>query len=629
MCGIFGFCLSDPGKPLSGNPLRAMGDAIRHRGPDDEGYLLDGPVGLGMRRLSIIDLQTGHQPVRNEDGSLHVVFNGEIYNYRELARDLEERGHKFYTTSDTEVIVHLYEEFGRECVQRLRGMFAFALWDRNARTLFVARDRLGIKPLYYAETPRGLVFASEMKSLYHFPGLRREVSHEGLLAYLQFGYVPDPLSILRGVSKLPPGHWLEARPHEAVDVRSYWDPAPFFEETRRWGSEDELARELQRRLAEAVRSHLVSDVPVGAFLSGGIDSSAVVALMASELGHPVKTFSIGFAQGEYNELPYARVVAQRFGTEHHELIVQPESVDLVARLVEYFDEPFADPSAIPTYFVSKLAGQHLKVVLSGDGGDEIFAGYDRYVTDYRRRRFDVISRLGAAPLIRRLSALMPEGAFGKNYLFHISLPRMGRYLDSISHFPQRDLKTLLSAEMVRELDRNGHHIFAPHLARGEPLAFPSRLQYLDLKTYLPGDILTKVDRMSMAHSVESRVPLLDHSLVEFVAGIPARYKLREGATKYIFKRALDGIVPTEILSRGKWGFAVPLEHWFRDGLEAYLQDQLLGGDALRHGYFNRGYVETLFGLYRRTRKAAYLDRLWTLLVFEVWFRTVMAQHVHG
>ncbi len=288
MCGIFGFYLSDPCKRLSGNPLQAMGDVIRHRGPDDEGYLLDGSIGLGMRRLSIIDLQTGHQPVRNEDGSLQVVFNGEIYNYQELARDLKERGHKLYTTSDTEVIVHLYEDFGRDCVQRLRGMFAFALWDRNARTLFVARDRLGIKPLYYAETPSGLVFASEMKSLFHFPGFHREVSPEGLLAYLQFGYVPDPLSILQGVFKLPPGHWLEVRPHGAVDVRPYWDPAPFFETVRQPRSEDALIEELRWRLAEAVRVHLVSDVPVGAFLSGGIDSSAVVALMASEMGRPVK-----------------------------------------------------------------------------------------------------------------------------------------------------------------------------------------------------------------------------------------------------------------------------------------------------------------------------------------------------
>ncbi len=623
MCGIFGFYLSDPSKQLSGNPLQAMGDAIRHRGPDDEGYLLDGSIGLGMRRLSIIDLQTGHQPVRNEDGSLQVVFNGEIYNYQELARDLEERGHKFYTTSDTEVIVHLYEEFGRECVQRLRGMFAFALWDRNAHTLFIARDRLGIKPLYYAETPWGLVFASEMKSLFHFAELHREISPEGLLAYLQFGYIPDPLSILRGVFKLPAGHWLEVRPQGTVEVKSYWDPAPFFETVQRPRSEDALIEELRWRLAEAVRLHLVSDVPVGAFLSGGIDSSAVVALMASELGHPVKTFSIGFTQTEFNELPYARVVAQRYGAEHHEMIVQPESVDLIERLVGYFDEPFADPSAIPTYFVSKLARQHVKVVLSGDGGDEIFAGYDRYVTDYRRRRYDFISHLGGASLVRRLSDVMPEGAPGKNYLFNISLPRMERYLDGISHFPQRDLRSLLSGEMVEKLDGNGLHIFSPHLTRGELLAFPSRLQYLDLKTYLPGDILTKVDRMSMAHSVESRVPLLDHSLVEFVAGIPSGYKLREGATKYIFKRALHGLLPAEVMSRGKWGFAVPLKYWFRDGLETYLHEHLLGSDALRHGYFNRSYVERLFGLYGRTGKVTYLDRLWTLLVFEIWFRMMM------
>src|SRR5262249_28910873 len=378
--GIFGYCAPDLGRTVGPDLLRSMGAILRHRGPDDEGFFLDGPVGLGMRRLSIIDLKTGRQPIQNEDGSLQIVFNGEIYNYQALMQEVLARGHIFSTTADTEVILHLYEELGTECLHRLRGMFAFALWDVKAQTLFLARDRLGIKPLYYApisgSTGSGLVFASELKALLRVPGIGREVDPEALRAYLQLGYVPEPLSILRDVQKLPAGHWLRRRSDGPIEVRPYWDPAPFFEHASPPPTEEDLVDELRRHLQEAIRLHLVSDVPVGAFLSGGIDSSAVVAMMAAELGGSVKTFSIGFPEDGVSELPYARAVARHFGTDHHELVVEPGSVDLLERLAGHFDEPFADPSAIPTYFVSQLAGQHVKVVLSGDGGDELFAGYD-------------------------------------------------------------------------------------------------------------------------------------------------------------------------------------------------------------------------------------------------------------
>ncbi len=623
MCGIFGFY--DGGSPTAVDleVLRSMGDAVRHRGPDDEGFFLDGPVGLGMRRLSIIDLKTGQQPIHNEDGSLQVVFNGEIYNYRALTQELLERGHTFYSSSDTEVIVHLYEELGKNCVHRLRGMFAFALWDGKAGTLFIARDRLGIKPLYYVETHGGLAFASELKSLLRLPRFRREVDEAALAAYLQLGYVPDPLSILRGVFKLPPGHWLDRRRDGSMEVKSYWDPAPFFERGTEEGSEDAVLEQLRWRLAEAVKLHLVSDVPLGAFLSGGIDSSTVVALMASEVGGRVKTFSIGFQEKEFNELPYARAVAQRFGTEHHELVVTPESVDLIERITGYFDEPFADASAIPTYLVSMLTSGHVKVVLSGDGGDELFAGYDRYVVDYRRRHGDVISRLGMSGLFRSVSGALPEGARGKKYLFNISLPRMERYINSISHHQPGGLEQLLSRDVVAELHDADSQVFAPHIARAGALDFPSRLQYLDMKTYLPGDILTKVDRMSMAHSIEARVPLLDHELVEYVATLPSNYKLREGATKYLFKRAIQGLVPPEILARKKQGFGIPVDQWFRGGLRDYLRERLLSRDALRHGLFNRAYVEGLWNGYVRSSRADALDRLWGLLVFEVWHGAVI------
>jgi asparagine synthase (glutamine-hydrolysing) len=618
MCGIFGVYLSAREKDVELATLQAMGESIRHRGPDDDGFFRDGCFGFGMRRLSIIDLKTGHQPIHNEDGSLQIVFNGEIYNYRELVASLLERGHTLYTTSDTEAIVHLYEEYGARCVEHLRGMFGFALWDRRTRTLLLARDRLGIKPLYYREGPGGVIFASELKAILEHPDGRADISPAGLTAYLRYGYVPDPLTILEGVRKLPPGHVAVVRDGCVVEARAYWDPAPFFESEATPRSEAALCEDLRGRLADAVRSHLVSDVPIGAFLSGGVDSSAVVALMGRELGGAVKTFSIGFEEQDFDELPYARLAARRLGTEHHELVVRPESVALVDTIVAHLDEPFADASAIPTYVVSKLAREHVKVVLSGDGGDELFAGYDRYVVDHQRRGYDLLGRVGLAGIVRGISRALPESARGKNYLFNISLPRAARYLDSVSHFPPHRQRQLLAADFLAADD--GTDPFAAHLARAGALGFPARLQYLDVKTYLPGDILTKVDRMSMAHSLEARVPLLDHELVEFAARIPARYQLRGRATKYAFKRAVAPLLPPEILTRKKQGFAVPLQFWFRERLDGYLREVLLDADSLRHGYFDRAYVEDLLRRFADTGKPERLTRLWALLVFAIWYR---------
>lgn len=629
MCGIFGIYLASPDRVVELGVLEAMGAAIRHRGPDDDGFLVDGPLGLGMRRLSIIDLKTGHQPIHNEDGSVQVVLNGEIYNYRELAQRLLEQGHHLYTASDTEVIVHLFEEYGRSCVDHLRGMFAFALWDRKSRTLMLARDRLGIKPLYYSQTPAGVIFGSELKSILEFPGFRREISLTALRAYLRYGYVPEPLAIFEGVLKLAPGHVAIVRDGRTVAVSSYWDSAPFFEAPREVPSEEALCEQLRTELADAVRSHLVSDVPLGAFLSGGIDSSLVVAFMARELGRSVKTFSIGFEEDGFNELPYARLTAALLGTDHHELIVRPESVDLIERIAAHFDEPFADPSAIPTYLVSRLAREQVKVVLSGDGGDELFAGYDRYTVDRRRAGYDRLTTLGAAGLARWISQRLPETAPGKNYLFNISLSRMDRYVDSVSHFAPLRQRALLSEGLTATGLAGNPDPFAPHISRSRLLDFPTRLQYLDLETYLPGVILTKVDRMSMAHSLEARVPLLDHVLVEFAARIPSHYMLRGDTTKYILKRALEGVLPPEILNREKQGFAVPLRHWFRGELDGYLRDVLLGADSLGHGYFNRQYVEDLVDLFARTGKPECLTRLWALLVFEIWYRTVFRGRGRG
>jgi asparagine synthase (glutamine-hydrolysing) len=623
MCGIYGVYYADRDRPVREDTLRAMGEAIRHRGPDESGLLSDGAFGFGMQRLSIIDLKTGQQPIGNEDGSVQVVFNGEIYNYRQLAHDLVERGHVLATTSDTEVIVHLWEDYGPDCVRHLSGMFAFAVWETRSRTLFVARDRLGIKPLYYADTPAGFVFGSELKALLRVPEVARKASPEAAVAYLRWGYVPDPLAILEGVRKLPPAHTVLVRAGRIVhQPRAYWDLTPFYAEPH-FGSPAALVDELRWRLADSVRSHLVSDVPLGAFLSGGVDSTSVVAHMAAEYGQSIKTFSIGFDEPAYDERPFARMAAERFGTDHHELVVRPHSVDRIAHIVSYFDEPFADASSIPTYFVSELASQHVKVVLSGDGGDELFAGYDRYLVDHQRRGLSALRRLGLAPAIGAVSRVLPEGTPGKRFLHDATLPRIDRYLSGLLHFDDGTLAGLLEGDARAALTRR-EDIIAPHVDRGRALGFPARLQHLDVATYLPADILTKVDRMSMAHSIEARVPLLDHSLVEFAAGLPAHLAFGGSGGKYLFKRALTGLVPEAILTRPKKGFGVPLAFWFREGLSDYLGDHLLGPGALAHGWLGRRPVERLFTQFRRTGRGSYLAQLWTLLVFELWHRGTQA-----
>ena len=623
MCGIYGVYYADRERAVLEDTLRGMGDAIRHRGPDESGWLTDGAFGFGMQRLSIIDLKTGHQPIGNEDGSIQVVFNGEIYNYRELARDLVERGHVLATTSDTEVIVHLWEEHGADCVRYLNGMFALALWETRTRTLFIARDRLGIKPLYYAQTPAGFLFGSELKALLTVPDLQRHVNPDAALAFLRWGYVPDPLAILDDVHKLPAAHTLLVHEGRVVGrPRPYWDLTPFFASPH-LGAPATLAEELRLRLAESVKSHLVSDVPVGAFLSGGVDSTSVVAHMAAEYGGSIKTFSIGFDEPAYDERPWARLAAERYGTDHHELVVRPDSLDRIAHIVSYFDEPFADASAIPTYFVSQLAREHVKVVLSGDGGDEMFAGYDRYLVDHRRRGLDLVRRLGVAPAVAAVSRALPEGTPGKAYLHDATLPRAARYLSGITRFHDGVLAQLLSGAAARALAER-ETIFSRHLDRGRALPFPTRLQHLDVATYLPGDILTKVDRMSMAHSIEARVPLLDHTLVEFAAGLPASLAFGEGGGKHFFKRALTGTVPDAILKRPKKGFSVPLTFWFGEGLADYLGDHLLGPGALAHGWFDRRATERLFTQFRGMGRVVYLEQLWSLLVFELWYRGMRA-----
>jgi asparagine synthase (glutamine-hydrolysing) len=605
VCGIYGAFSTDAQRPIQADLLDRSAHVLAHRGPDGGGRHLAGPFGMGMRRLSIIDLAGGDQPISNEDGSVWVVFNGEIYNYRELTADLIARGHRFATSSDTEVVVHLYEEYGERCVEPLRGMFAFAIWDQPRQELLLGRDRLGIKPLYYAATPDGFVFGSELKALVQSPWLRPRLDRRGLAAYLEYGYVPDPLSILEGVAKVPPGHTITVRSGRPASPRRYWQATTYFKPAVTPESETQAAEDLWRKLEDAVRFHMVSDVPVGAFLSGGVDSSAVVSIMTRLSGRPIKTFSVGFQEDRYNELPHARKVAEVYGTEHHELLVEPNDLKVLDELLSSFDEPFADSSAIPTYLVSRLARQHVKVVLSGDGGDELFAGYDRYVVDHRRRHLGLFGDLGFGAPLRALSAILPVGG-GKNTLRNLSLPRLQRYIHAISLFPRQALRDVMADGEVARVD-------IASLANLDLDAL-SQLQDLDLKTYLPGDILTKVDRMSMANSLEARVPLLDHPLVEFACALPPDFRLRGGKTKHLLKRALAGRVPADVLTRPKQGFAVPLESWFSGSIPGFFRDELADTSWLAGVGIQRAEVGRLLDRFSETRRRDYCDRLWALVV---------------
>jgi asparagine synthase (glutamine-hydrolysing) len=620
MCGIAGFIVKEKNAPTAQRAalLDEMCRVITYRGPDEQGAVVAGRAALGMRRLSIIDLKSGQQPIYNEDGNLAIVFNGEIYNYRELKAKLEARGHKFKTNSDTETIVHAFEEFGADCVQHLRGMFAFAIWDKREESLFIARDRVGKKPLFYALTAQGnFVFGSELKVLLAHGEISKEIDFAALDAYLTFGYVPEEFCIFKNVRKLLPGHFLTFKNGE-IKTQKYWDFE--YRKVSDIKTEAEYVEILREKIKEAVKIRLISEVPLGAFLSGGVDSSSVVAMMSQILETPVKTFSIGFNEDSFNELKYARVAAKHFGTEHHEFIVTPDLVETVDELVWHFDEPFADSSALPTFMVSKMARQFVTVVLSGDGGDELFAGYTRYVVD--RKRSAVVANL--PPFVRKnlraVSERLPHGAKGRNYLYNVSLDAIERYIDSISQYNTLRKKSLYSADFQSKLNGNSgasvYRKIAGSVATGSAI---DNLLYLDSKTYLPADILTKVDRMSMAASLEARVPLLDHELIEFVTQIPANLKMKGLHTKYIFKKAMEGIVPPEILYREKQGFGVPIEEWINKELRARMHETLLERRTLERGYFEKSYIQTLLDEHAKRRRD-HSHALWILWMLELWHR---------
>ena len=621
MCGIAGYLHLDRERPVDGALLRRMTRTLVHRGPEDEGYYTDGPVALGMRRLRIIDLAGGRQPITNEDGSVWIVFNGEIYNFPELRRDLERR-HQFRTQSDTEVIVHLYEEQGADCVRALRGMFAFALWDARRRRLLLARDHVGKKPLYYAHTRDTLWFGSEIKALLAAPAVSRTLDVAALDDYLALGYVPAPRSIFAGIHKLPPASVLQMSGRDTT-VQRYWrlDWTPN-------GPRDERTAidGLRERLDDAVRDRLIADVPLGAFLSGGVDSTAVVWLMRQARAEPPKTFSIGFDDPRYDELPYAREVARALGTEHYEQVVKPDAFALLPDLVEHFDEPFADASALPTFLVSRLARQHVTVALSGDGGDEAFAGYERYRKMYLLGRIRALL-LGApgARAAARLAQALPIAARRAHRLNGVlaraALPALERYVAMIG-LCTPDVRAALAAPPGTARAYATPRALEQAWREAATLDPIRRLQAVDTETYLPDDILVKVDRASMAVSLEARAPLLDVRLLEYAASLPTPLKHRRGVSKWVLRRVLSGHVPATVLSRPKQGFAMPLAQWLRDGWHESARTMLLDGAVPR--YFNRAAVEAMLAEHARG-PVDHSEHLWLLLVFSAWH----ARYVEG
>jgi len=625
MCGIAGIFNFRTQEPVSPRLLKVMTDTLVHRGPDDEGFYVSGALGLAHRRLSIIDLESGHQPMTNEDGSVWVVFNGEIYNFLELHDDLIKKGHTFKTRSDTEVIVHLYEEQGERCFERLRGMFAIAIWDSRRRKLVLARDRVGKKPLFYFSDGCKVAFASEMKAILQVPGVSREIDPQAVSDYFSFLYIPAPKSIFKSVRKVLPGHYVVIS-DQGIREREYWDISFCDIEER---TEEDWCESLLETFREAVRVRLISDVPLGAFLSGGIDSSAVVAAMAGFCNEPVTTCSIGFEEKEFNELGYARQIADRFATNHHERIVRPDAVGVVEKLVWHYDEPFADSSAVPTYYVSKVARERVTVALAGDGGDENFAGYRRYYFDRRENALRAILPFAfRQPVFGALASVYPKADWaprvfrGKATFENLARSPIEAYFRSVSALRPELKAQIIDQDLLRELagydSLNVLHSYYDKADTVDPL---SRIQYVDIKTYLPDDILVKVDRASMAHSLEVRAPILDHKLIEFAASMPSTLKLRGTNGKYIFKKALKRVLPDSVLYRPKMGFAVPLARWFRTELKELAHNVIFsrnGDSLLNQASVHRVWQEHQSGLRNRSTE------LWTLLMFRLWEQQFMS-----
>ncbi len=629
MCGIAGILCLDPQRQPARDALEAMTRCLRHRGPDDEGLLIKAPVGLGHRRLSIIDVAGGHQPLSNEDGSVSIVYNGEIYNFAELRRELEKAGHRFATHSDTETIIHAYEQYGTDCLQRFNGMFAFALWDARQRRLFCARDRMGQKPFYYTITNGQFLFASEMKAFYCHPDFKPRISPTALSAYLAFEYVPAPMTILEGVAKLQPGHWfsleLDHTPLQTQDVvqRSYWDIhfAP------RERSDEELSRELLEHLQRAVERRLISEVPLGVFLSGGIDSSAIVAMMARlRESKDIKTFTISFDEPSFDESAYARRVAEYFGADHYVQPLRasaiPETLPDVASIL---DEPFADPSIMPTFLLSKFTREHVTVALGGDGGDELFAGYDPFAAHAAGRLAACLPRpiraasMAAAGWLPTSHSNISLDFKVKRFLRGVDFPAPQRHWAWLGSFTPAMQRQILSPELLKQVDVEKAYAVADqywqNCAGADDL---NRTIYQYCKLYLQDDIHVKVDRASMAHGLEARAPMMDHEFVEWAATVPSNQKLHGSMRKYILKKALRGVIPDDIIARRKKGFGMPIGQWFRGPLKQHLQEKLSLESLSRTGFFRTEKVQSLVDAHLANRRDNRKE-LWTLLMFMEWF----------
>jgi asparagine synthase (glutamine-hydrolysing) len=626
MCGICGKLAFDNKAMISQALVKAMADTIRHRGPDDEGYYVSGPVALGFRRLSIIDLHSGHQPLSNEDGSVWIVFNGEIYNYQDLRGFLLSKGHVFKTRTDTEVIVHLYEEFGPECLKKLRGMFSFAIWDNNAKTLFLARDRVGIKPLYYHLTDTSIVFASEIKAILADPSVHGQLDPELIDRFLTFQYVPGQETLLRGIQKLAPGHYLLLKDGRPV-IRQYWDLK--FAEPFHGKNIEQAGADLLELLSETVNLHMIADVPVGVLLSGGVDSTGVLSLAVDQTDKKVSTFTVGFSGEEVaDERPYAKLAAERFGTEHYEMtITAGDFAAFLPKYVWYMEEPVCEPPALALYYVSKLAREHVTVLLSGEGGDEAFAGYSNY------RNLVWLERVKrGGPLLRNALA---GGMSHANSLFRLS--SLAKYAPLMTdHFPDyyygrtsnpyrttgNGLGSVYSRDFLRAVDRERSLEPVRALqARVRGLDTLDAMLYIDTKSWLPDDLLIKADKMTMANSIELRVPLLDHKVLEFAASLPSSLKINGLTTKFILKKALSRRIPKEIRNRKKTGFPVPYESWLRTDLKDLTWDVLMDSRTINRGYFNRTAIERM--LRANSNGSNCSKDIFSLLTLELWQRTFL------
>lgn len=623
MCGIVGFT-GKPGSFEAVDILSRMNAAIIHRGPDDEGTLVSDDVALGMRRLSIIDVAGGHQPIHNSDETKWIVFNGEIYNYQELRRDLDKRGHKFYTRSDTEAVVHLFDRYGRECLDHLRGMFAFAIWDTVDNSIFLARDRVGKKPLLYSHLPNGdLVFASEFKAILEHPSVTRDIDHAAIDAYLSYLCVPAPMTAYRHIRKLEPGHWLRWKDGQ-IETGRYWLP-DFSKKIKI--TEEEAIEETTRLLRESTRLRMISEVPLGAFLSGGVDSSTVVALMARESDKPVKTFSIGFEEQDFSELEYARRVAGHVGAEYNAFIVKPNALEILPTLVEHYGEPYADSSAIPTYYVAKETRKHVTVALNGDGGDESFAGYERYVAMNIAEKYRRIPGIIRKGIFEFPIGLLPSSELkrsrirdAKRFLKAAELNRVERYFRWTSTFDRNEKISVYTPDFSAAVaEEDPGKLIGEWFGVANGASIVDSTMLADQMCYLPNDLLVKVDIATMANSLEARSPFLDHKVIEFAASLPSHLKMKGFGTKSLLKKVAARLVPKEVVYRRKMGFGVPVGHWFRGEMSDFLRGSLLTERSLNRGIIRperiRTYVEEHID-----GKFDHSFRLWTLLMLELWFQ---------